>query len=633
MKKELLYKLNKLKIFCNQHPVISEVVFWIFFIFSAMVKCFYFQFTTQVNMRPFLSLVNCNMMMSSFAVLIIFVAITLVFFNKRRFEALFAFNIVLTILFLADTNFYRYYYNAITIPVFYQFNLGVIGSVNQSILSLFKFKDIIYVIDLPIMIWMLILIKKIEIPKLKLSNKIAYIVVLSVTGLTIFFSSYSKSNAELFPYDNNYVVRSLGILFFHCYDAKEFIESNVLSSKDLLPDEKSQVEDFYKNNKKVESSNYNGIAKGKNLIVVQMEAMQQFVINKTIEGKEITPNLNKLIKESLYFDNIYYQVAGGNTSDAEFLCNVSLYPIKEGAVYHRYPANTYYTLPKSLSALGYNTYVMHAFAPEFWNRAEMYKAIGFDKFFNVNDYVLDDFAGWDGTALSDDSFFRQSLDKIDYSKPFYSFMITLSSHHPFSYFENYDFDVGEFEGTYMGNFLKGAHYADSCLGNFINDLKKRGLFENTLLVLYGDHSAVPKIEAKGLFDFLKIEYSEYEWIKLQKVPLIIHYPQLKNGETVHSVGGEIDILPTIANLMGFNAPYALGKDLLNTSEGYVVLRNGSVITDKFIYLNNLNEVFDAQTGDTLVFDEYKDKIESLINQLKISDIIIEKNAFSISENK
>jgi len=90
-----------------------------------------------------------------------------------------------------------------------------------------------------------------------------------------------------------------------------------------------------------------------------------------------------------------------------------------------------------------------------------------------------DFAGWDGQALSDSSFFRQSFDKIDTTKPFYSFYITLSSHHPFTYFEDYDFDVGEFEGTYIGNYLKAANYLDKCIGEFIAELKKRGAFTTT----------------------------------------------------------------------------------------------------------------------------------------------------------
>jgi predicted AlkP superfamily pyrophosphatase or phosphodiesterase len=186
----------------------------------------------------------------------------------------------------------------------------------------------------------------------------------------------------------------------------------------------------------------------------------------------------------------------------------------------RYPGNFYYSLPKILKQQEYNTYAFHAFDSKFWNRTEMYKSIGFDTFFNGDSFVKDDFAGWDGKALSDKSFFAQSLDKIDSGKPFYGFFITLSSHHPFNYFNSYSFDAGEYEDTYIGNYLKAANYADSALGQFIDGLKSKGLYDDALLVIYGDHSAVPKHLASELFKFTNTDYSDLNWTKLQKIPLI-----------------------------------------------------------------------------------------------------------------
>ena len=167
---------------------------------------------------------------------------------------------------------------------------------------------------------------------------------------------------------------------------------------------------------------------------MQLEAIQQFVIGTKFNGKEITPNLNKFINDSAYFENFYYQIGAGNTSDAEFLANTSLYPLNEGAVYFRFPANTYESTANLLKKQGYATYAAHANNPSFWNRMEMYKALGFDKFINSKSLVLDEFLGW---GLSDMSFLKQSLNKIDVSRPFYGFFITLSSHYPFNYFEDY----------------------------------------------------------------------------------------------------------------------------------------------------------------------------------------------------
>jgi len=567
------------------------------------------------------------MLTASFGMLLIIMGFVMLISNRRRITAIFICYLILTILLIADTNFYRYYYGIITIPVLFHVNIKLLNSVDQSIFSLFKIKDLIYILDIPVMIAGVILINKRGVGKINTGKKVLASMLSIVVGLTVLLTASSRTDINAFAHNSNYITKSLGVLYSHVDATKRYIENTLFNEDELSKEEEQELKEFFSSKQK-ESENYRGIAKGKNLIVVQMEAMQEFVINRCIDGREITPNLNKLIKESLYFDNIYFQVAGGNTSDAEFLCNTSLYPAKEGSVYTIYPENFYYSLPKAMKDQGYMTYAMHGFRPDFWNRNEMYKALGFDVFVSEEDYEMDDFAGWEGDALSDSSFFRQSLEKIDTSKPFYSFLVTLSSHHPFTYFENYDeFDAGEFEGTYIGNYIKAASYADKCLGEFIDNLKKRGLFNNSLLVLYGDHSAVPKHQAGELMEFLDISYSEIEWAKLQKVPLIIHYPGLRNGEVESITGGQIDIFPTIANLLGFDTPFAIGKDLLNSDEGYVVLRNGSVITDRFYYDNNIREIFDIKSGKPLNWKDFMHELKGYINELYISDTIIEKDAF------
>jgi len=567
------------------------------------------------------------MLTASFGMLLIIMGLVMLISNKRRITAMFICYLFLTILLIADTNFYRYYYGIITIPVLFHVNIRLLNSVDQSIFSLFEIKDLIYILDIPVMIAGVILINKKGVQKINTKKKIIACMLSIILGLSALLTTFFRVDIDAFAHNSNYVTKSLGVLYSHVDATKRYIENTLFNEDELSKEEEQELKEFFSSKQKA-SENYRGIAKGKNLIVVQMEAMQEFVINRSIEGREITPNLNKLIKESLYFDNIYYQVAGGNTSDAEFLCNNSLYPAKEGAVYAIYPENFYYSLPKAMKEQGYTTYAMHGFRPDFWNRQEMYKALGFDVFVSEEDYELDEFAGWESNALSDSSFFRQSVEKIDTSKPFYSFLVTLSSHHPFTYFENYDgFDAGKYEGTYIGNYIKAASYADKCLGEFITNLKKRGLFDNSLLVLYGDHSAVPKHQADELMEFLDTSFSETEWAKLQKVPLIIHCPGLRNGEIESITGGQIDIFPTIANLMGFDAPFAVGKDLLNSDNGYAVFRNGSVITDRYFYDNNIREIYDIKSGTPLNWKDFKDELEGYINELYISDTIIEKDAF------
>lgn len=611
----------------KDNPHYGEVFYWIFFIFSILIKCIYFQFTTHINSEPYFSFTNLMMTISTFAIILMICAIIALIFNKKRIKALFITNILLTILLIADTNFFRYYYDVITIPVFNSLDSRIMNSVNQSISSLINVTDIIFIIDFPVMLAGLIILNK-RVGEIHFYKRTVRSLVLFLVGVLTFLTVYGKAEITAFAYSNNYSAQNLGVFYSHFYSTKLFIREKMSEDEDITDEKKELIENVFESkNQERSGGNYTGIAEGKNLIIVQMEAIQSFIIGRTINGKEITPNLNKFINECLYFDNIYYQTAGGNTSDAEFLCNTSLYPMAEGAVYYRFYENTYHSLPQALKEKGYDTYSLHAYEDVFWNRNEMYKSIGFDNFISAKDYQMDDLVGWHGEALSDMSFFRQSFDKIDTKNPFYSFFVTLSCHHPFDYFEDYDFDVGELQGTYLGNYIKAAHYADECMGYFIDELKKRDLFDDSLLVLYGDHKAIPIVNAEELYEFLGLEEREDIWAKLQKVPLMIKYPNQETPEVISNIGGQIDILPTISNMMGFDFPYALGKDLLNTDKQYAIFRNGTVVTDKYVYINCSRNVYDYEDETMLDLELFEEEISSYLKELEVSDIIITKDLF------
>lgn len=614
-------------IFTNIRPQLDVfgIIYTVLFVCSIVFKGVFLQFQNQINFKPLFSTTNIFMFVASMSFTLVLAALLTVFHTKRR-VLFFISNILMSVLLLSDALYLRYYNTIITIPVIY--NARYLGPVRESIMSLFRFSDIFYFLDIPVFAVMsFIFSKRAEQNKLPLLKRCVVAAVLMVVAFGSFKIAYSKN--DMSEYDNNYIVKNFGIGYFHYYDVKKYLKENYLRDKKLRTEEKNELTSFFeeKNKEKAALSNrFKGIAKGKNLIIVQMEALQHFVINSKMNGREITPNLNKLVKESLYFDNIYVQVAGGNTSDAEFMTNTSLYPAKEGAAYFRFATNEYNTIPKELKKEGYNSYALHAYGPAFWNRTEMYKAIGFDTFISSNDYVMDEYIGWGGWALSDDSFFRQSLEKIDVTKPFYSFFITLSGHHPYSYFEDKQtFDVGKYDRTYFGNYIKAQNYADAALGRFIERLKEMGLYENSLIVIYGDHTGLPKTQAKELLEFLGVDDNKVDWIKLQKIPLLIHCPGVK-GETISTTGGQVDIFPMIANMMGFENYYALGKDLLNTEKGYAVLRNGSVLTDDYYYCSEDDTVYDLRSGEVLDKKDYEDEIQKYQKELQISDIILEKDA-------
>ena len=134
-----------------------------------------------------------------------------------------------------------------------------------------------------------------------------------------------------------------------------------------------------------------------------------------------------------------------------------------------------------------------------------------------------------------------------------------------------------------------------------------------------------------LKDLIGFKFSEYNWTKLQKTPCFIHYPGMEKTGVNSTICGEIDLLPTIANLMGFKAPHTLGKDIFNTKEGYAVLRNSSVITDDFTYVSTDDSVYDND-GQLLDKSKYDEAIRHYQYELDISDIILKKNALAKYRN-
>ncbi|MGI5997575.1 MAG: LTA synthase family protein, partial [Lutispora sp.] len=427
----------------------------------------------------------------------------------------------------------------------------------------------------------------------------------------------------------SYIAQHIGLINYHAIDAFKFIKEEI-KEKSLSDDEKEKIKLWFKEKNALipDKPKYYGLGRGKNLMVVQVEALQGFVIGKKINGMEITPNLNMLMDKSIYFENYYCETAAGGTSDAEFLANTSLYPLKSGAVYMKYPGNNYYSLPKILKEKGYSAFVMHAYKPGFWNRSVMYPSLGFDEYLNRNHYEHDEVIGM---GLSDKSFFRQSLDYLKNKKePYYAFLVTLTSHYPYDNTKAYNdaLNVGELKGTFLGNYLEAIHYADSSLGYLIDKLKEEGLWDNTILAIYGDHYAISKDRKDELADFLGIDdMNNYMWVKHQKVPLIIHLPGDEGAGVRTIAGGGLDLMPTLLNIMGIDSKTIpmMGRDLLNSDEGLAVMRNGYFIDDDYLCLPADGAAYDIKTAEPYPIENLKDKIADIFMELDISQKIIEND--------
>ena len=273
----------------------------------------------------------------------------------------------------------------------------MVGSVYSSVLNLINFSDLLFIADFLFYIPMFKMKKE---AKCRIENKTISIIISFVLLITGYLFSYygvyllDKKQPKILTtfYDKSYVVHHIGLINYHAIDAFKFIKEEVSMSKSLKDDEINKIKDWFKQSKlSIPNDNsYFGVGKGMNLIMVQVEALQEFVIGRKINDMEITPNLNKLIQKSIYFENFYCETGAGGTSDAEFLANTSLYPIRTGAVYMKYPGNYYYSLANVLKERGYSTFAMHAYKPGFWNRSVMYPNLGFNEYLNRNHYEHDE---------------------------------------------------------------------------------------------------------------------------------------------------------------------------------------------------------------------------------------------------
>lgn len=323
---------------------------------------------------------------------------------------------------------------------------------------------------------------------------------------------------------------------------------------------------------------YFGLAKGKNLILIQMESMENFLIGLSVDGKNITPNLNRLARESIYFPNFYAQVGQGNTADAEFITNTSIYPLSEGAVSANFVNIDFPSLPRLLKEHGYTSVTFHPNTVTFWSRDSLYPSLGIDYYYDKEFYRDQDLVGPWGS--SDEVLFQKALPVLlelsKQKKLFYASLITLSCHHPYVIpAEKRLLNLpAQLDGSFLGNYLTACHYQDYALGSFIRDLKASGLWDTSLVVIFGDHFGISKKYETQLDNvFGALMGRKHDSLDALNVPLLISCPGIKPA-VINNTGGQVDIFPTVANLLGLSLEDYLifGQDILNQENNLLGFR-------------------------------------------------------------
>jgi lipoteichoic acid synthase len=526
----------------------------------------------------------------------------------------------------ANVMFYRFFNDFITLPVLFQTsNMGDLGN---SIFELFRFTDLMMFADVALLAWLIR--KKSSLvqfePVTKKERRAYYFVAVAIALFNLGLAETERPELLTRTFDREMLVKNIGTYNYHIYDiilhSKSKAQRALADSSEL-----ADIENYIRANEKAPNKELFGIAKNRNVIIVSMESLQSFVINNTVNGHEVTPFLNDFIKQSYYFENFYHQTGQGKTSDAEFLIENSLYPLGRGAVFFTHATNEYNATPEILKQRGYYSAVFHANNKSFWNRDVMYQSLGYDRYFSLTDYEVNEqnSVGW---GLKDEYFFEQSIHHLKtLPQPFYTKFITLTNHFPFELGEE-DKMVPEYTSNSrtLNRYFPTVRYMDESLKTFIEGLKKEGLYENSIIILYGDHYGISENHNKAMAQYLgKEEITPFDHVQLQRVPLIIHIPGVtdKHPKVISKVSGQIDVQPTLLHLLGIETKDKIhfGEDLFAEDKmDFAVLRDGSFITKDYVFKENV--CYDKKTGLKTDISYCQPYMEKAKQELDYSDKIV-----------
>jgi phosphoglycerol transferase MdoB-like AlkP superfamily enzyme len=486
-------------------------------------------------------------------------------------------------------------------------------------------------------------------------------------GARFHFATETDYNCIVKQYSRASAVKRFGVLFYHGNDIYQTIKpqiSGIFGKEDAI----ELFNNYFGNeeNQKYKDDNkYTGILEGKNVIFVHMESIEDFVMDLTFNGQELTPNLNKMAKEGMFFTNFYPEVATGTSSDTEFSLLSSLMPASRGTAFVTYYKNNYITIPKLLIEKGYNTFSMHGNDVTMWNRNKAHKSLGYQDLY-FKEYFTFTEEDIINLGINDTLFFEQAiplLEKIeDDNQNYMGTVITLSNHSPYSYLDKYgefdmsttyiDEETGEevktdyLENTAVGKFLHSVHYADQAMGRLMELINESDHFNDTVFVFYGDHDAKLSMKQKNYLynynyktgevyteeDEEYTTYNSYLHELNKKTPLIIWTKnkdlRKKLKGNVDYYMGMIDVAPTILNMLGMENKYALGHDIFTIKDDNTVpFPSGNFLTN-IMYYNSSNDEYYITKENTIINDEYISEHKKYTeNLLDVSNAIITYNLF------
>lgn len=351
------------------------------------------------------------------------------------------------------------------------------------------------------------------------------------------------------------------------------------ATEPITPEKQAEIERWLASQPKHQPAN-SVTEKRSNLLIVFAESLESWVLEKKVDGKEITPCLNRLLKEksTLYAPNVLTQVKGGRSIDAQLMICSGLLPLMSGTYSSLYYDNTFYTIQKAMRGLKHSrSYLLTIDKVSTWNQGAVARSFGTDTIISYHDFKMTEAFGTH-KRIGDASFFQQCREKIERGEVWkpgesvYMQFVTYSGHAPFKLPDHlrtitFPASIPEKAADYMTN----AHYTDKAIGDFVAYLKTLPQYKETIVVIVGDHEGLASYRqelvdnpvCRGLVS------------DKQLTPFIVLNSPV--GMRYDKFMGQIDIYPTLLNLMQLDAYrwHGLGQSILDPRKQGVAV--GSVM--------------------------------------------------------
>ena len=618
----------------------KKLTLFAFFILTVLTVAFktYFSYYVDFSLGVKGLVQNLILLMNPYSLIALVLSIFLFFKGKKAFWFIFIGGFVLTFLLYANVVYFRFFSDFITFSTLNQ--VGNVDSMGGAVTASFKWYDFVYFIDTIIYLFILIFKQK-WLDKRVFSKKFVPVVMAAAIALFFLNLAFAESDRpELLTrtFDHKYLVKYLGPYNFTVYDGVKTIQNNqqkALANEDDL----TKVLNYSKQKRVEPNQEYFGAGKKKNVIKIHLESFQTFLIDKKVNGEEVTPFLNKLSSGNAgyrYYPNFFHQTGQGKTSDSEFTMDNSLYGLPQGSAFSLKGDNTYQALPAILDQKqGYTSNVMHGDYKTFWNRDQVYRHFCIDKFYDATYYDMSE-ENLENLGLKDKEFFKESADYLAKEKePFYSHLITLTNHYPFTVSpEDATIESPNTGDSTVDGYVQTARYLDESLEEFVNELKKKGLYEDSVIMIYGDHYGISENHNKAMEKLLGEEITPAKFTDLNRTGFWLKIPG-KEGAVDETYAGQADVMPTLLHLMGIDTKNYLmmGTDMLSKEHNDTVpFRNGDFITKDYKYVNG--RIYDNKTNEPVTeepkdFDKRKQQAEK---DLQMSDDLINGDLLRFYDN-